>query len=163
MATIISFNQNDFDYDQAVGEVDLIISSYLENLHLLEEVESVHDLPGLISNSTAYSNRLEILMRQLETLEDAIDFNTAILDTLQLELSALEKAYMLVDQQLNKTVENVHQIASLVLGRMDTVLMKMGFSLDHDQRQFIREVMSSNSERRRCRLMLDRYKQAVGT
>ncbi len=140
MAVIIPMTHEDFDYEHAVWEVDIIITRYIDSLQILEETMTVADIPLLLTNTIQYSERLEALMRRLEPYEEDIDFNVAMRDTLQRELSTLEIVYMFLNRHLAQG-GCCDAVATIVLTRMDVILEKMGFPDDHADRQFVREIL----------------------
>lgn len=149
MGKIISLDQNQyFDYESAVDEVEVLIPKYLDALDLLESVDNFEDIPHLLQNVEAYWQRISTLLKQVESIEDDASFCEAILNTQKSELMVLEKLYLKVNERIHFSqahwTKAMWKAAEDLLSRIDVLLEAMGFEEGHDDRVLIMEVKRNN-------------------
>lgn len=149
MANIISFNDCQiFDYESAIDEVEVLVPKYLESLKFLEEFQSFEEIPVLLKNVISYWKRLSFLLNYIQGFEEDANLQSAILNSLQSELSILEKIYLKINERIclpkRDCVESLWFSADCILDRMDILLEGMGFYEDHKDRLFIRKIKKKN-------------------
>ena len=87
----------------------------------------------------------------METLEVDVPFQEIITNSLQSELSVLEKVYLGINLRIefttNQWTDSMWKSAKIVLNRMDQVLAELGFAEDHEDRRLIQEMNSSNQKK----------------
>ena len=148
MAHNIAVDFQAFDFDGAVDEVDVMVPKYLDALQSLEEVERVEEIPMKLETVVTYWTRLTTLMQHLEEIENKIPFDEIKKNSLQSELTVLEKIYLSVNLRIEFTesqwTKTMWHAADTVLNRMDIVLEGLGFEEDHDDRLLVRELKANN-------------------
>jgi hypothetical protein len=137
------------DFESAVDEVDVIVPKYLEALAQLESVVSLDKIPESLQHVEAYWKRLASLFMQMEPLETEVPFQEIMMNSLQSELSALEKVYLMINLRIefseNQWTKAMWSAAHAVLGRMDIVLEALGFADEHEDRLLIQEMLVNNA------------------
>lgn len=148
MADNITFDFEALDFESAVDEVDIIVPKYLEALENLEKVKDLDEVPFAIQNVIVYWERLDLLFRQIEPLEQDVPIRQILTDTLQSELAVLEHVYLGINLRIqfreDKWSEGLWKAAEIVLNRMDRVLEGLGFDAEHEDRLLIAELSSAN-------------------
>lgn len=136
------------DFEAAVDEVDILVPKYLDALTALEKEDSLEQIPADLKAVEAYWERLTKLFQQIEPLEDDIPFQSIIDNSLQSELSALERVYLKINLRIefdeDQWTQAMWTAAEAVLHRMDKVLSGLGFSEEHEDRGLIQEMLANN-------------------
>lgn len=160
MNKIVNFSAETVDFDVAVDEVDLLIPRYLEAIERLDMAQEDQEIEAAVQNVDVYWNRLRTLFQELEQVEQQLPFDEIIRDTMQAELSTLERAYMRLNVRIEFSeaswTKRLWIAARAVLKRMDTVLRELGFPEHHEDRLLITDIQNRNRERYQTWLL--RYK-----
>lgn len=148
MGDSIAINFQEVDFESAVDEVDVLVPKYLDQLEALEVVEQLEEIPNAVQNVETYWNRLCHLFQQISGLEAEIPFDEIMKNSLQSELTVLEKVYLSVNLRIEFTptqwTSAMWAAADVLLDRMDAVLEALGFDQEHEDRILVREMKQSN-------------------
>lgn len=151
MAEMVTLDLETVDFEHAVDEVDLLIPKYLEALEGLEEAETVDEVKQNMEGVATYWKRLTLLFRQIQPLEMEIPFEEILLDTLQMELTVLEKVYLKVNLRLqmieSEWSDELFAVAHSLLARMEQVLEGLNFPQEHKDRVYVSQLNQENGEK----------------
>ncbi len=139
------------DFEMAVDEVDILVPKYLESLEHLESVETMEEIPARLQHVEAYWERLTGLFAQLEPLEADVPFEEIKRNSLQSELSSLERVYLMVNLRIEfsegQWTKFMWRAGEAVLNRMDVVLERLDFGDDHEDRMLLQEMLLNNAQK----------------
>lgn len=149
MGNSIKVDFQSVDFESAVDEVDLLVPKYLEALDELEGVECLNEIPTRLQHVEAYWERIAGLFEQMEPLEVDVPFQEIMHNSLQAELGALERVYLMVNLRIEfseaQWTKSMWQAATTILNRMDKVLAGLGFADDHEDRALLQEMQIENA------------------
>lgn len=157
MAKIVTLDLAAIDFDSAVDEVDILVPKYLEALETLDAALTVEDVGRSLQGVSVYWERLALLFRQIAPLEVSVPFEDIIRSTLQTELTVLERVYLRINLRLqlseSEWSDELFNVASDVLARLDALLIALGFDETHPDRAFVLRVQRENEDKLRIWLM----------
>lgn len=146
---IIPFNTSVADYDSAVEEIDILVPKYLDALQALKEDTNCVNIRTRLNNVAIYWERIAVLFDQLEKVEKSIDFEIAIKNSLQSELTILEEVYFEITDSVDmKDLVDGQELVEMIILRMDRILEELGFDEEHNDRVLMRRLMEDNRVRR---------------
>ena len=151
MDKVVTLDLQALNFESAVNEVDILIPNYLGALGFLEKADKFEEMSNCLHNVIVYWERLDFLFQQLAPLEEEVPFKEIMINSLQSELSILEKVYLKINFKIEFSKDNwdkaLWEVVDSVLDRMDLVLEGLGFEDTHRDRILIKKMKLSNHKK----------------